>query len=57
MKPFIAAQSTMAITENRLQNAIKTGENRGKLLRHDFVVGEFRLWMRRCVPGLSVLFR
>jgi hypothetical protein len=30
----------MAITENRLQSAIKGGENRGKLLQHDFVVRE-----------------
>ena len=30
----------VAITENRLQSAIKAGENRGKLLQHDFVVRE-----------------
>ncbi len=35
------SKTYMAITENRLQNAIKTGENRGKLLHHDFVVREF----------------
>lgn len=30
----------VAITENRLQTAIKAGENQGKLLNHDFVVRE-----------------
>ncbi|MBI3528563.1 MAG: DUF1223 domain-containing protein [Betaproteobacteria bacterium] len=35
-----AAQTYIAITENRLQSAIKAGENRGKLLHHDFVVRE-----------------
>lgn len=30
----------VAITENRLQTAIKAGENRGRLLNHDFVVRE-----------------
>ena len=34
------AQTYFAITENRLQSAIKAGENKGKLLRHDFVVRE-----------------
>jgi hypothetical protein len=32
------AQTFFAITENRLQSAIQAGENRGKLLHHDFVV-------------------
>lgn len=35
------AQTFVAITENRLQSAIKAGENQGKLLQHDFVVREF----------------
>ena len=35
------SRTYMAITENRLQSAIKAGENRGKLLHHDFVVREF----------------
>jgi len=35
------AQTFVAITENRLQTAIKAGENQGKLLQHDFVVREF----------------
>lgn len=35
------AQTFLAITENHLQSAIKAGENRGKLLQHDFVVREF----------------
>jgi hypothetical protein len=35
------AKTYVAITENRLQSAIKAGENRGKLLHHDFVVREF----------------
>lgn len=30
----------IAITENRLQSAVKAGENKGKLLHHDFVVRE-----------------
>ncbi|HKB82552.1 MAG TPA: DUF1223 domain-containing protein [Burkholderiales bacterium] len=34
------AQTYIAITENRLQSAIKAGENQGKLLQHDFVVRE-----------------
>jgi hypothetical protein len=34
------AQTYIAITENRLQSAIKAGENQGKLLHHDFVVRE-----------------
>ena len=34
------SQTYIAITENRLQSAIKAGENRGKLLHHDFVVRE-----------------
>lgn len=34
------AQTYFAITENRLQSAIKAGENKGKLLHHDFVVRE-----------------
>ena len=34
------AQTYVAITENRLQSAIKAGENQGKLLQHDFVVRE-----------------
>ncbi len=34
------AQTFLAITENRLQTAIKAGENQGKLLGHDFVVRE-----------------
>ena len=34
------AQTYFAITENRLQSAIKAGENKGKLLDHDFVVRE-----------------
>ena len=33
-------QTYFAITENRLQNNIKAGENGGKLLNHDFVVRE-----------------
>lgn len=32
------AQVFFAITENRLESAIKAGENEGKLLHHDFVV-------------------
>ncbi|MEO8005639.1 MAG: DUF1223 domain-containing protein [Betaproteobacteria bacterium] len=32
------AQVYLAITENRLDSAIKAGENEGKLLHHDFVV-------------------
>ncbi len=36
-----ATQTYIAITENRLQSAIKTGENQGRLLHHDFVVREF----------------
>ena len=31
-------QTYIAITENRLQSAIRAGENQGKLLHHDFVV-------------------
>ena len=34
------SQTYIAITENRLQSAIKAGENQGKLLQHDFVVRE-----------------
>lgn len=34
------SRTYLAITENRLQSAIKAGENRGKLLHHDFVVRE-----------------
>ena len=34
------SQMYLAITENRLESAIKAGENRGKLLHHDFVVRE-----------------
>jgi hypothetical protein len=39
-RPAVAgeAQTYIAITENRLQSAIRAGENRGKLLHHDFVV-------------------
>jgi hypothetical protein len=33
-------QTYIAITENRLQSAVSAGENRGKLLHHDFVVRE-----------------
>jgi hypothetical protein len=36
-----AVQAFIAITENRLQSAVKSGENQGKLLHHDFVVREF----------------
>ena len=36
------AQTYIAITESRLQSAIKAGENQGKLLHHDFVVRELR---------------
>ena len=35
------SRTYLAITENRLQSAIRAGENRGKLLHHDFVVREF----------------
>ncbi len=34
------ARTYIAITENRLQSAVKAGENKGKLLHHDFVVRE-----------------
>ncbi len=34
------AHTYIAITEDRLQSAIKAGENQGKLLHHDFVVRE-----------------
>jgi len=34
------AQTFVALTENRLQSAIRAGENQGKLLHHDFVVRE-----------------
>jgi hypothetical protein len=33
-------QTFIAVTEDRLQSAIKAGENQGKLLHHDFVVRE-----------------
>jgi len=32
------AQTFLALTENNLANAVSSGENRGKELRHDFVV-------------------
>ena len=32
------AQAYLAVYENNLANAVTSGENRGKLLRHDFVV-------------------
>lgn len=35
------AQVFFALTENRLESAIKAGENEGKLLHHDFVVRDF----------------
>ena len=35
-------QTFVAITEDRLESAIKAGENQGRLLHHDFVVRE--LW-------------
>jgi hypothetical protein len=41
-QPAVAGGSRtyLAITENHLQSAISAGENRGKLLHHDFVVRE-----------------
>jgi hypothetical protein len=43
IQPVVAGGSRtyVAITENGLQSAIRGGENRGKLLHHDFVVREF----------------
>ncbi len=38
--PGSSARTYIAVTENRLQTAIKAGENQGKLLNHDFVVRE-----------------
>lgn len=38
--PGSVARTYIAVTENRLQTAIKAGENQGKLLHHDFVVRE-----------------
>jgi hypothetical protein len=38
--PGSIARTYIAVTENRLQTAIKGGENQGKLLNHDFVVRE-----------------
>ncbi|HVY07228.1 MAG TPA: DUF1223 domain-containing protein [Burkholderiales bacterium] len=34
------AQAFFVIAENRLETAVRAGENQGKLLRHDFVVRE-----------------
>ena len=40
-------QTFIAVTEDRLESAIKAGENQGKLLHHDFVVRE----LVRAIPG------